>query len=53
MSDDSDFVELPGPASWWSENYGFAKHRWEAARDVEAAKEAFLLVMSPDQEPPS
>lgn len=45
--EDTDWVELPGPASWW-DNYDFDMHGFGVASPLGAHlyHEAFLLVLS-------
>jgi hypothetical protein len=47
---DAEYVELPGPAEWWPENYDYEKHGFAVPAVDNGYQEAFAMVFS-DEEP--
>lgn len=45
--DDHDWVDLPGPASWYPENYNYRKHGFfvPMEQNMELFREAFELLL--------
>jgi hypothetical protein len=45
-------VELPGPASWWPDDYDYRACGWEADPDSDAAYDAAVMIMTDYDEVP-
>ena len=42
---DRDWIDLPGPASWWDNDQTFELNNWDTDTDVWNAKYTFYLVV--------
>ena len=38
------WIEYPGPDSWWTEDYDYAKHGWVPDEDARKAEVAYSLM---------